>query len=56
MTKAVERKKITSKGVSMNEKAFCLICSQSIAVSKEYSIARHYNSKHKEKHKSVSVL
>jgi hypothetical protein len=29
----------------------CLIYIESIAVLKEYNIARHYNSKHKEKYK-----
>jgi hypothetical protein len=32
--------------VSMNVKALCLICNESIAVLKEYNIARHYNLKH----------
>jgi hypothetical protein len=32
--------------VSVTGKALCLICSESIAVLKEYNIARHYNSKH----------
>jgi hypothetical protein len=38
--------------VSMNRKALCLIYSESIAVLKEYNIARHYNSKHKAKYKN----
>jgi hypothetical protein len=43
--------------VSMNGKALCLICSKSIVVLKEYNIARHYNSMHKEKYKHcVSAL
>jgi hypothetical protein len=42
--------------VSMNGKALCLIFSESIAVLKEYNIARHYNSKHKGKYEIVSVL
>jgi hypothetical protein len=33
-------------------KTFCLISSESIAVLKEYKIASHYTSKHKEKYKS----
>jgi hypothetical protein len=36
--------------VSVNGKALCSICSESIAVLKEYNIARHCNSKHKEKY------
>jgi hypothetical protein len=36
----------------MNGKASCLICSESVAVCKEYSITRHYNSKHKAKYRS----
>jgi hypothetical protein len=35
----------------MNEKALCLICSENIAVLKEYNIVRHYNFKYKEKYK-----
>jgi hypothetical protein len=38
--------------VSMNGKALCSICSESTAVLKECNIVRHYNSKHKEKHKN----
>jgi hypothetical protein len=34
----------------------CLIFSESIAVLKEYNIVKHYNSKHKEKYRIVSVL
>jgi hypothetical protein len=30
-------------GVSINGKALCLICSESTAVLKEYSVARQYN-------------
>jgi hypothetical protein len=33
--------------VSMNGKALCLICNESISVFKDYNIARYYNSKHK---------
>jgi hypothetical protein len=37
---------------SMNRKALFLICSESIAVLKEYNTASHYNLKHKEKYKN----
>jgi len=38
-------------------KALCFICSESVAVLKEYNFARLYNSKHKEKYKpSVGAL
>jgi hypothetical protein len=30
----------------------CSICSEGVSIFKEYSIARHYNSKHKEKYKN----
>jgi hypothetical protein len=33
---------------------FCLICSASIAVLKEYNIGRQYNSKHKEDYKNCA--
>jgi hypothetical protein len=36
----------------MNGKALCVIYSESIAVLKKYSIARHCNSKHKEKYRT----
>jgi hypothetical protein len=36
--------------------AFCSICSESIAVFKEYNIARHYNSKHKDKYKKTMFV
>jgi hypothetical protein len=36
----------------MNGKALQFICSGSTAVLKEYNIARHYNSKHKEKYEN----
>jgi len=42
--------------VFMNGKALCIICSEIIAVLKEYNIARNYSSKHKEKYKTVSML
>jgi hypothetical protein len=43
--------------VYMNGKTLCLICSKSMATLKEYNIARHYTSKHKEKYKNcVSTL
>jgi hypothetical protein len=48
----VDRRKI----VSMNGKDLCLGCSESIAAVKVYTIAKHYNSEHKEKYKTVSVL
>jgi len=38
----------------MNGKVLCLICSESIAILKEYNIARHYNSKHKQKYKNCT--
>jgi hypothetical protein len=41
----------------MTGKASCLTPSESIAVLKEFNIARHYNSKHKERYKNgVGVL
>jgi len=38
--------------VSTNGKILCLICNESIDVLKEYKIAWHCNSQHKEKHKN----
>jgi hypothetical protein len=41
----------------MNRKALYLICGKDISALKQYNIARHYNSKHKEKYKNcISVL
>jgi len=37
--------------VSVNEKSFCLICSEGTAVCDEYKIPRSFNSRHKEKWK-----
>jgi hypothetical protein len=39
----------------MNGTALCLICSGSIAVLKEYNIARHYSTKHKEEYKNCVI-
>jgi hypothetical protein len=33
----------------MDGRALCLICTEGIAVLKEYNIARYYSSKHKER-------
>jgi hypothetical protein len=35
----------------MNAKALCLVCTKSIAVLKDYNLAKRYNSKHKQKYK-----
>jgi hypothetical protein len=41
----------------VNGKTFHLICSEGVAILKQYNIARHYSSKHKEKYKnSVGTL
>jgi hypothetical protein len=37
----------------MTGKSLCLICGESIAILKEYNIAKYYNSKHKEKYKKI---
>jgi hypothetical protein len=43
--------------VSVNGKALYLICNESIPVLKQYNIATHYSSKHKEKYENcVSAL
>jgi hypothetical protein len=39
----------------MNGKALCLSCSGNIPVLEEYNIARHYNSKHREKYESLET-
>lgn len=38
--------------VSLNEKAQCLVCSESIATLKECNTAKRCNSKHKDKYKN----
>jgi nitrate/TMAO reductase-like tetraheme cytochrome c subunit len=50
-----KRSEQTNIFVSINGKTFCLICNENIAVLKEYNIARHYNSKYKEKYKNCIV-
>jgi hypothetical protein len=42
----------TNVFVSVNGKSLCLICSESMAVLKEYAIGRHCSCRHKEKYKN----
>ena len=39
--------------VQYKEKAACLICQEAVAVFKEYTLRRHYKSRHKDKYDSL---
>lgn len=40
---------------NMKDRPVCLVCGASVAVTKEYNIRRHYDTKHYEKYKDLDV-